>query len=166
MNGNGSHDVDEEKWHAYLSQIDAIIEAHGWMAQGVFPRADTPEAERGAPWMYTVGHMPDVELCVVGLGQSTSYGLLGAAHERAIQVPGDYDSVLTGYMVRVVAVNPRTDDYPLTMAAQWRARHGASDPWAFTALQVLWPDVAHRLPGDEFYDDSAFAQPVIQPTEE
>lgn len=148
---------DEVKMHEYLIKMDACIEKYGWAAQGVVPvrHGDTP-------WMYTVGFRPDVELCVLGLGVSTGHGMLKTAVAADVHVPGDYGNVLGGdYLVRVIEVNPNTDDFSFSLAMRWRARHG-NEPWGFTALQILWPDVARRFPGDDHYDKEAFNQPVIQ----
>lgn len=143
-----------ERHKAMFSKLHADIERDGWSFIGVFAAVgDDPVP----PFGYTVGlrGLDHPELLITGVGAAMGHAILGGLVDR-VKVGEEFedgqevDQVLVGYKVRMRAVP--APGYPLNMA---RAYYDSDVP----ALQVVWPDVEHRFPGDDGYDDSV-AQPL------
>lgn len=134
----------------FFQKIEDDIERVGWSAVGVM---DNP------PFTYTVGLTESYdhpELIIYGIGAETAHGILSVAvHHIEKEYEGGvgktyeagqrYDEILDGYEVLFV---DHPADFPLTAAASYYKAMGKE----WEALQLVWPDVEGKFPGEESMD--------------
>lgn len=115
-----------------------VIAEHGWMVQGVFPRA----GDEGTPFSYTVGltaaGLP--ELVISGLPAELAGELLNTAAHQSLTTEFTAGQVLTD----AASVPLRVVEAP---AAEVNVAHRLY-PGSVRALQLVWPDAAGVFPGD------------------
>lgn len=139
----------------HLDEYDQLcmkmIAEHGWMVQGVFPRA----GDDGEPFSYTVGltlaGLP--ELVISGLPAELAGGLLNTAAQQSLTEEFTAGQVLTETAsVPLRAVEAPTAE--VNMARRLYPDHQVR------ALQLVWPDAGGAFPGDPTWSLGT-AQPVF-----
>lgn len=128
-----------------LQHVKEVIEEHGWWV-GLL------EEEEGQPsFAYTIGLFETFghpELMVFGLPVGTMHGILNQCgaliRDGARFVDGSSsEDVLNGYTVRFRAVTAKE-----SYAAYLGYASGFYAERDFSVLQCVWPDKAHRFPGE------------------
>jgi hypothetical protein len=134
----------QDRTDAYNRLADETIARYGWMIQSVFP-----VDPGGVGFSYTVGlagkGLP--EFIVFGWDQGLAQSVLNHLALRAIggepfAADRELVGVLEGHTLRTYQVGDSSEHLTMSNA---RYRRGG-DPVA--ALQLVWPDMAGRWPGD------------------
>lgn len=140
------------EWDALLEDAQSSIDRVGWHAVGVF----ATEEGQTVGFTYTVGLDP--ELLVIGLSPTRAHGVIHsavvAADEEWKATPYETlvtSDVLAGMRVRFDGVPLEHRERLCTLAHAWREWRGDREP--FEALQIVWPDPAGLLPGEDGCDD-------------
>jgi hypothetical protein len=141
---------------AYLSEMRALVDEHGWAVQYVSGTAESP------PYAYTVGLAAagSSELLVYGLPREVSHHLCTEAvaraeSEGALEPHRDYDGILSGFPARFLpmAGAQEVDEFAVVRRL-WRGLD-------FEAFQLVWPDRDGRFPWEADCDpDVVRAQPL------
>jgi hypothetical protein len=141
---------------AYLDEMRALVDEHGWAVQYVPATHETP------PYAYTVGLAAagERELLVYGLPRDVSHRLCteAVARQRAeegLEPHRPYDGLLSGFAAVFLPVpDARNVDEFAMVRRLWRGRD-------FRALQLVWPDSQGRFPWDPACDAGVVsAQPL------
>ena len=138
---------------SYLDHMDEIIQEYGWAVQGVAGKdiSDT--------YAYTVGlSIKDLpELVIRGLDIRVATVILNdvaTAMVRGQSVRhGSTVAVGDGYSLTAVEVD---DEHLHTLALA-----EAISVSRIRALQLVWPDAAHRLPWDPGFDTTWSSVPLL-----
>jgi hypothetical protein len=150
--------TDRAEWHPADSALVEIVKEHGWGVTVV------PETDDSPPFAYTTGlwHSHRVpEVSVFGLAQEDAHGVLNAAGQQLRDGWRPQDGHRsTGFLmdreieIRVV----RQEWYAAFFGrALWFAQ---APPLPF--LQLVWPDLEDRFPGDDDCDELVKArQPLL-----
>jgi hypothetical protein len=143
-----------------MSEDDRIRESirqHGWHAIGVQARGQEPGM------LYTVGlcaTFDHPEIVVCGLAPNVAYGLVADMIARiktghGYRDGGNYSDVIEGQVVAVRVVHQTHVLCRLGYAMAYYRRERTSH--LLTAVQLVWPDRAGKLPGDPACDKSVVA---------
>lgn len=145
-----------------LEKVEADIERVGWSAIGVFPTEDDDPVE-ARQFTYSIGFHDKghPEMIVFGLSMEMSHSILWDLWKRVeagerFEDGKRYDEVLEGYQVEMRALPP--DGRPLFVA---RAHYQVDE---LEALQVVWPDMEGKFPGEEGCDWLYERAQDIEPT--
>lgn len=149
------------KLDAFEQQIVDMIDQYGWFALSVAPRSDSDDP---LEWFtYTIG-LPKSrnwpEIICFGLEREVSYGILADAiaecdARNITPAPGLLlTQTLQDCNALLVDASAITNNY--FGSATWYARH-AKLPRPVPRLQLLWPDVAGKFPGDPACDPEIVA---------
>ena len=148
---------DDDILAAFDAETARTIKRHGHQVVGVFD----PDGE-GVPFAYTVGRslLGRPELFITGGMPLHVLGRLlndAAAmdDEAPIEAGERRDGLLAGYPAWFVEADPRAAEMNVALRLVPSAR----------ALQVVWPDVDGRFPGDPGYGLTAEHQPLHPPEE-
>lgn len=137
--------------HLYLSEVQRIIDEHGWMVQSVL--ATTPVT-------HTIGltakyGLPELVLMGVAVEDSIAIVNLLAAKLVANELTLDESATYVGLLGEPPAKVRRLPEH---LARHLRSAACFTPSWApVHAWQVLWPDESGRFPGEAGIAPSAEA---------
>lgn len=148
-----------------LERIWNDVRTVGWSVMSVFSPADDPSP--GPGFMYTVGltySYQAPEIIVFALPTKIGHRLLNKLGRRVKEgerlVMGRRYEDVANMPVQFLAVDPAHHHYFGT-ASYWY-RDSLSDPSAYSALQLVWPDKDSRFPWEPEADPAlAPMQPLL-----
>ncbi len=143
----------------FVQRLRQQVAEQGWMVLGVFASAEAPDI---TPWHYTVG-LTDAglpELLVSGLGPTQGQEILNTAAARHIR-----DEIVVGMLDDVASMPLKVVPGPTGECVQQAWNYVGDprrrEPGRVRVLQLVWPDVDGRFPGDEGFGYPPEAQQTV-----